>query len=321
VSLNTKMGKDKTSRSVAIIGPGRIGQAMGRLLAESRVPIEFIAARNPAAARRAVRFIGKGRPTGLVNPAWLDAAVMLLTTSDAAIAEVASELAKRGEGRGAWKGKVVLHTCGSLPSTVLFPLKSRGAAIGSLHPYQTVPSPQAGLRNLRGGFWAVEGDREALRVARDWVKRLGGVAFPIRPEDKALYHLSAFLVSPTTITLMAQAAGLLKQAKVPERIARPMLRQFVAETARNFAELGPRAAMTGPAVRGDWTTIRRHRAALRRAAPEFVPVYESLLKAMLALAGDGKRALASGKNKPKGKAQTSKGKSERRTPGGVKGGA
>lgn len=321
MSPNTKMRKYKTSRSVAIIGPGRIGQALGRLLAESRAPIEFIAARNPAAARRAVRFIGQGRPTGLGDPALLNAAVILLTTSDAAIAEVASELARRGEGRGAWKGKVVLHTCGSLPSAVLLPLKLRGAAIGSLHPYQTVPSPEAGVRNLRGCFWALEGDRKALSVARDWIRRMGGVAFSIRPEDKTLYHLSAFLVSPTTITLMAQAAGLLKRAKVPERIARPMLRQFVTETARNFAELGPRAGLTGPAVRGDWTTIRRHRAALRHAAPEFVPVYESLLKAMLALGGSGHSAMASGKSKSKGKGQRSKGKSERTTLGRVQDGA
>jgi predicted short-subunit dehydrogenase-like oxidoreductase (DUF2520 family) len=64
-----------------------------------------------------------------------------------------------------------------------------------------------------------------------------------------------------------------------------MLRQFVAETANNFADLGARRALTGPAVRGDWTTIRRHLAALRKSAPEFEPVYQSLLQAMLRLAG------------------------------------
>ena len=198
---------------------------------------------------------------------------------------MAGELAQRGKGSDAWRGKVVLHTCGSLPSTVLDPLKLRGAAIGSLHPYQTVPSPQAGVRNLRGCFWALEGDRRAVRVAKSWVKLLGGVAFSVRPGKKTLYHLSAFIVCPTVVTLMAQATSLLKEAGVPVRISRPMLRQFVAETARNFADLGARRALTGPAVRGDWATIRRHLAALRKSAPEFEPVYQSLLKAMLAAGG------------------------------------
>jgi predicted short-subunit dehydrogenase-like oxidoreductase (DUF2520 family) len=303
----------KQHTSVAIIGPGRIGQAMGRLLAQSRVPIAFVAARKTAAARRAVRFIGNGEPTGLADPRLPSASVVLITTSDSAIADVARGLAHLGKGKDAWRVKVVLHTCGSLPSDVLDTLKLRGAAIGSLHPYQTVPSPQAGVRNLRGCFWAVEGDRRALRVARDWVKLLGGVAFSIRPENKTLYHLSAFLVCPTVVTLMAQAADLLKQAGVPSRISHPMLRQFVAETARNFAELGSRRALTGPAVRGDWATIGRHLSALKQSAPEFVPVYQSLLKAMLALAGAGNTAPGSRKNKSKGKAQKAKVKS----PGGA----
>jgi len=271
-------------RGVAIIGPGRIGQAMGRLLAESHIPITFVAARRPAEARRAVRFIGTGKAVGLAEPELTRASILLITTSDAAIAGVARDLARLGKSHDAWKGKVVLHTCGSLPSAVLQPLKARGAAIGSVHPYQTVPSPQVGARNLRGSFWALEGDRQALQTARDWVRRLGGTGFSIRPENKTLYHLSAFLVSPTTVTLMEQSAKLLARAGVPPRIAHPMLRQFVATTAKNFAELGARRALTGPAVRGDWATIRRHLAALRQVAPVFVPVYDQLLDAMLKLA-------------------------------------
>jgi predicted short-subunit dehydrogenase-like oxidoreductase (DUF2520 family) len=245
------------------------------------------------------------------DPRLLGASVFLLTTSDTAITDLAREFSRKGAGRDAWRGKVVLHTCGSLPSSVLAPFKERGAAIGSLHPYQTVPNPEAGVRNLRGCYWGLEGDAAALRAARSWIKRLGGVAFSIRPKQKALYHLSAFIVCPTVVTLMAQAANLLGQAGVPERISRPMLRQFVSETARNFADLGGRRALTGPAVRGDWATIRRHLNVLRHSAPEFEPVYKSLLKAMLALAGTKGSPVGIRTGKPKGKGQRSKGKSQR----------
>jgi predicted short-subunit dehydrogenase-like oxidoreductase (DUF2520 family) len=280
------MRRHNNSRSgVAIIGPGRVGQALGRLLAQSRVPIAYVGARRLARARQAGRFIRQGKPLALAGPELMRASVFLLTTSDSALARVAEELASQGSGKEAWRGKVVLHTCGSLPSAVLRPLKLRGAAIGSLHPYQTVPSPQAGVRNLRGCFWGIEGDPQALQVARRWVKLLKGVAFRIHPKKKTLYHLSAFLVSPTLVTLMEQSTRLLRKAGVPPGIARPMLRQFVTETTKNFAEIGARRALTGPAVRGDWPTIRRHLAALERAAPRFVPVYETLLQAMLRLVG------------------------------------
>ena len=50
---------------------------------------------------------------------------------------------------------------------------------------------------------------------------------------------------------------------------------LVRATVDNVEALGTRAALTGPAARGDWATIERHRAVLperERAA------YEALLE-------------------------------------------
>ena len=269
-------------RSVAIIGPGRVGQALAKLLVQAGIPVCYVVARRLAAARRAVRFIGSGLAVLLADPRWLNAGVIVLTTTDAALEPLARDLASR---RGDWSGKVVLHTCGSLPAAVLEPLRRRGAAIGSLHPFQTIPNPAAGVRNLKGCFWSIEGDAAARKVAAKWVKALGGVAFHIRPSQKTLYHAAAFLVCPTLVTLMERSARLLRQAGVPARIVRPMLGQFVEETVRNFVKLGGRRALTGPAVRGDWLTIQRHLRALRRSAPDIIPLYRALVRAMLRLTG------------------------------------
>jgi predicted short-subunit dehydrogenase-like oxidoreductase (DUF2520 family) len=298
------MSKVHPQGGVAIIGPGRIGQALGCLLATSRVPVALVAGRNPESLRRAVKFIGQGTPVNLTDPRLLQASILLMTTSDSAIAEVARSISRMGKGKNAWKGKVVLHTCGSLPSSVLNSFKSKGAAIGSLHPFQTVPNPQAGVRSLLGCYWGIEGEQQALRVARSWIALLDGVAFRVRPADKALYHLAAFITCPTVVTLMAQAASLLKKIGIPGRISRPMLRQFVAATARNFENLGGNKALTGPAMRGDWNTIRNHRKALRQASPEFVPVYDQLLSAMLRLSGADRTSPDLRNSKSKGKSKS-----------------
>jgi predicted short-subunit dehydrogenase-like oxidoreductase (DUF2520 family) len=205
-----------------------------------------------------------------------------LTTSDAALAPIAARLAS---GLSGWRGKVALHTCGSLPACVLAPLRKKGAAIGSLHPYQTIPNPKEGTRNLAGCFWAAEGDRKACRIAKQWIKALDGVAIAVPSEKKILYHAAAFLVCPTEITLLERSTLLLRQCGIREKIARPMLAQIVAETVSNFAKLGARRALTGPAVRGDWPVIRGHLRALECSAPDVLPVYKSLLRAMLRLAG------------------------------------
>ena len=218
----------------------------------------------------------------LDSPELSQTRVILLTTSDAALAPVSRRIARLSKD---WAGCVVLHTSGSVPASVLSPFKRRGAAIGSLHPFQTIPTPSAGVQNLRGGFWGIEGDAVARRVATRWVKAWDGIAFSIRPEMKILYHASAFRVCPSLVTLMDGSVGLLRRAGVPEKIARPMLGRIVAETVNNFVELGSRRALTGPAVRGDWEIIRRHILALRREFPALVPLYRELLRAMLRLAG------------------------------------
>ena len=292
--------------TVTIVGPGRLGQALGRLLAEAGIPIGWVAARRIDSAFKGTEFIGRGKPVWSTDPEALEASVILLTTADAAIEPLAKSFAARLTGEPApvgtrggevgeagrrarvfrpWKGKVVLHTCGSLSSDVLAPLKQLGAAVGSLHPFQTVPSPEAGLRSLKGCYWGVEGDTAALRVMRRWVKLLGGKEFLVRADRKALYHAAAFLVCPTVVTLMERSASLLAKAGVPERISRPMLAAFVAETAGNFLALGPQHSLTGPVARRDWPTVKLHLAALREFAPDVVPVYTELVRDMLRLAG------------------------------------
>ncbi len=273
--------KPKKEPTIAVVGPGRVGQAMGKLLRGSGFPVRFVVARRIAAARRATKCIGGGRAVSLDSAELEGAQIFLLTTSDAALAPIAARLAGTLSG---WKGKVALHTCGSLPAAVLAPLQKQGAAIGSLHPFQTIPNPAEGLRNLRNCFWAIEGDAAARRVATRWVRALDGVAFAVPPEKKILYHAAAFLVCPTEITLMERSTFLLRQCGIPEKVARPMLAQIVTETVRNFAKLGAQGALTGPAARGDWAIIRGHMRALERAAPDVRPVYKSLLRAMLRLA-------------------------------------
>lgn len=292
------MGK-RRELTVAIVGPGRLGQAMGRLLLGAGEPVRLVAARQLSRARRATRFIGCGVAITLKDRQLAEADIILITTSDAVIGPIARRLAKY---RKDWAGQIVLHACGSLPSSVLDPFKERGAAIGSLHPYQTVPSASAGVRNLPGCYWAVEGDRRAVAVARRWVKALDGKSFTFAPEFRPLYHLSAFLVCPTVVTLMDCSERLLQQAGVPRKVIRPMLAGFVSETVNNFAAWGGRKSLTGPAVRGDWDTLRRHIAQLQRFAPEVIPAYVELVDLMLGVAGGS----SSGNGRKAGSARSGK---------------
>src|SRR4030095_4600307 len=102
---------------IALIGAGRVGQTLGRLLVAYGYRLTIVACRTRAAAERAVAFIGAGQPT-TYDEAPLDdvqtgRGVVCITTPDDAIVPTAVHLANR---RPPWQGGVVFHCSGALRS-------------------------------------------------------------------------------------------------------------------------------------------------------------------------------------------------------------
>jgi predicted short-subunit dehydrogenase-like oxidoreductase (DUF2520 family) len=54
-------------------------------------------------------------------------------------------------------------------------------------------------------------------------------------------------------------------------------------TLTNIATVGFPQCLTGPIARGDVATIRRHLAALEKAAPEMLPLYKELGRFTIAI--------------------------------------
>jgi predicted short-subunit dehydrogenase-like oxidoreductase (DUF2520 family) len=60
--------------------------------------------------------------------------------------------------------------------------------------------------------------------------------------------------------------------------------ELARATLENVAELGPAAAVTGPAARGDEETLARHRAALD---PRERPAYDAMVDQIRRLVDEG----------------------------------
>ena len=187
--------------------------------------------------------------------------LILITTPDDAIAEVAQRLAACKPGQT--RQPTVLHTSGALSSEVLSPLARAGFHTGSLHPLVSVSEPHAGAKTLRGAFYCLEGDRAAMRVARLIVKDLRGKSFSIAPESKALYHAAAVMASPHLVALFDLATQMLASCGVSKRRARQILLPLVESTVNNLMAFNSEQALTGTFARGDVATVRRHLKALQ----------------------------------------------------------
>jgi predicted short-subunit dehydrogenase-like oxidoreductase (DUF2520 family) len=171
----------------------------------------------------------------------------------------------------------LLHTSGALSSAVLSPLARAGFHTGSLHPLVSVSDSIAGAKALRGGYYCLEGDHVAVRLAGKIVKDLGGVSFSIPRERKALYHAAAVMASGHVITLFDLAIQLLRACGLDEKSSQRILLPLTESAIGNLKDSNSAAALTGTFSRGDVATVKRHLEALSQRELELaLKVYKLL---------------------------------------------
>jgi len=257
------------NRSLAIIGAGRVGRALGRSLRRAGWKIVVVASRTDAAAKRASRFIGAGQAVAGLPPALTRPETILVTVPDDAIALVAAELARKVGPQ--LPGKIVLHTSGALDESVLEPLRGCGAAIGSMHPMQTFNG--VNVPPLAGKVFAIGGDDLAMRRAYKMVRSVGGFPLAIAAERKPLYHVAGAFAAGLVLALEESGAQLLVRAGLKHREAQRALLSLTRQMLEHYEKLGAAKAWTGPLPRGDYGVVAAHEKALRRLPPEFAAAY------------------------------------------------
>ncbi len=231
-----------------IVGPGRAGRSMAVALERVGWTLSGLLGREDditAAAR--------------------DVDLVIVATPDREIEAIAFAIQPVKEC-------VVAHLSGSLGQSALLPHPRRAA----IHPLVSLPDSQIGAKRLAGGAWfAIAGDEITAKIVDD----LGGHAFTVADDQRALYHAAACIASNHLVALLGQVARVAAPAGVPLAAYLDLVR----ETVENVAELGPAAALTGPVARGDHDTIARHIAALD---PSERPAYEAMAEAARRLVDD-----------------------------------
>lgn len=259
--------------TVAIVGPGNLGTALALTLGASGYSVTSIVARvkdrqaKALARKLEARLVELGKEPMEVDLVWV-------AVADDAIAGTAQRLARTGE----WKGKLVFHSSGALTSDALAPLRQRGARVASVHPMMTFV--RGSVPEMAGVAFAVEGGPAAARAAKAIVERLGGNAFPIRKQNKVLYHAFGSFASPLVVALMASMEQVAEAAGIKKRDSKHVMLPLLLQTLRNYLYRDAASAFSGPLVRGDVATVRKHLAELKKV-PEARQVYVALTKAAL----------------------------------------
>lgn len=261
---------------IAIVGPGRLGKALAMALKQAGYPVIEIVARDEAASMRRARSLARrvGAKTVAIGKSGLTANLVWFCVPDREIERVATLLALTT----AWKGRLAFHSSGALCSGELIALKREGAAVAAVHPFMTFVSRSE--PELPGVPFGIEGDAQAVRLARQVVRKLGGEAFLIQQEKKAAYHAWGGFASPLLVSLLVTAERVAEVAGFSPTQARRLAVPILRQTLANYERLGAADAFSGPLVRGDAAVVEKHLRVLEKL-PVARAVYVALAKAAL----------------------------------------
>ncbi|HWK06711.1 MAG TPA: DUF2520 domain-containing protein [Puia sp.] len=146
-------------------------------------------------------------------------------------------------------GKLVVHTAGTVPKEalrtvsghcgVLYPLQSLRKEI---HPFPAIPFLVDALR----------GD-DRVRIG-DFARTISGQVREADDAERLKLHLGAVLVNNFSNYLYTLAADFCREEKTDFSLLLPLIQ----ETAGRLSHFAPRDVQTGPAIRGDRSSIERH---------------------------------------------------------------
>jgi len=258
--------------SFVIVGCGKVGTILAKQMKSSGYQLIGLASRSLSSAQKAADETKTKLFSDIPWEVTTAADIVFITTPDGIIQEASRKIA---ENNGFKQNAVVLHCSGALPSTILAPAKTCGASIGSMHPLQSFASSESDTNPFKGIIAAIEGEENAIHIARQIAADLGSISLTIKTDGKTLYHAAAVVASNYLVALQDLAFKLLQISGIPEKSAFQVLGPLISGTLSNIEKVGTVKALTGPIVRGDSETVKKHVDEIGSMAPELLTLYRT----------------------------------------------
>lgn len=257
--INTKNKTFNRSEKMKIgfIGAGKVGIAIAYALQQKGFEVSSVSdAISREALIKAQHYLGD-RVRYIDNNIDVveSSDIVAVTTQDGAIKGVVHEIYQKAEHL---EGKLIFHTSGAHPSSILKPLDEKGAILGSLHPLQTFPDIDSAIRVLPATYIFIEGADKAMKTLEHLGKNMGQAVIPIEGKNKVYYHLSAVFICNLLCSLLYAGEEIMKKIDITLAPFFPIIHA----TLQNIESQGTLSSLTGPIVRGDTETVENHMNAL-----------------------------------------------------------
>ncbi len=269
----------ENDRRIGIIGAGRLGTSFAAATFPQGRVVALSSRRRDHRQWLTRRFTDVAVVNDATDVAKL-ADTVFITTSDAAIGPVCDNIAWQPDHK-------VIHCSGVLTLEVLAAAKNAGASVASFHPLQTFPD-YADHTKLRAISYAIDCQYPELK---QWLWNIAE-AFDSTPFSmegelaRNAYHASAVLACGLLAGLVGISAALWDHAGIEREVALKLMSPMLKSTIDAIANDGLPDAISGPYVRGDLETIRKHLETTQFVAPETSRAYAALALAQLHIANE-----------------------------------
>jgi predicted short-subunit dehydrogenase-like oxidoreductase (DUF2520 family) len=246
---------------VTFIGSGNVATHMAVALKSAGAHLHQIWSKNPDHAAALSDTVGASPVTDL-SEIESGADLLVIAVKDDAIAEVSNAL-KGFPG-------LVVHTSGATGLDILSSFESYGV----LYPLQTFSKGRP-IDFTKVPLFVEANNLKTLNKLKDIASGLSSSVYEASGDQRKALHLSAVFACNFVNHLYALGNQVLQD----NGLDFAMLRPLISETAEKVQFDMPLHVQTGPAVRNDEQTIRKH-LELLEGKPELQEIYETLTKSI-----------------------------------------
>lgn len=240
---------------VSIIGVGRVGGAIALALSKKVFEIENLITRTAENAKKIVDELNQNpQIKSLSEIENFKSEIIFITTQDSEIQNVVKELKNKKINPNTY----IFHTSGSISSNILSDLKINQCKIGSIHPLVSISDSIIGVKRFVDAYFCIEGENDAVELAEEIVKNLGGKSFSIETKYKSLYHASAVTACGHVVALIDISMEMLAKCGLDKETSKEVLMPLIKSTVENLSEQTNSEALTGTFARADVETFEKH---------------------------------------------------------------
>ena len=221
---------------VTLIGAGNIATQLGKSLKKAGVIISQVYSRTEESAQTLGELLETEWVTD-VTQVHDEADIYIFSVKDSILCELISEVCK---GRG---DKLFLHTAGSMPMSCF---EGKAQYYGVFYSMQTF-SKSKDVNFERIPVFIEGNSIETEDVIRCLANKLSQRVIRLSSADRKYLHLAAVWACNFTNYCYTVASDILSEHDIPFDVMLPLIN----ETTEKIQNICPKAAQTGPAVRGD----------------------------------------------------------------------